>query len=69
MQELFSQGVGNAVSGFLGGLPMTGVIVRSTANVQAKAKTRLSTIFHGVWLVLAMVNRMALAVASSSCLQ
>lgn len=51
-RELFAQGVGNSLCGALGSLPMTGVIVRSSANVQAGAKTRLSTIFHGAWLLL-----------------
>ncbi|HET6576094.1 MAG TPA: SulP family inorganic anion transporter [Fimbriiglobus sp.] len=51
-KELAAQGVGNMVSGALGALPMTGVIVRSSANVDAGAKTRLSTILHGVWLLL-----------------
>ena len=51
-KELFSQGVGNALCGLLGALPMTGVIVRSSANVQAGAKTRVSTILHGAWLLL-----------------
>jgi MFS superfamily sulfate permease-like transporter len=51
-RELFSQGVGNTICGLLGVLPMTGVIVRSGANVQAGAKTRLSAILHGVWLLL-----------------
>jgi MFS superfamily sulfate permease-like transporter len=51
-RELFAQGVGNTVCGFLGGLPMTGVIVRSSANVQAGAKTRYSTMLHGAWLLL-----------------
>ncbi len=51
-RELIAQGVGNALSGMVGGLPITGVIVRSTANISAGAKTRLSAIFHGVWVVL-----------------
>jgi len=51
-QELRSQGVGNILSGLLGGIPMTGVIVRSATNVAAGARTRSSTIFHGVWLLL-----------------
>lgn len=51
-RELASQGVGNMVAGLLGGLPMTGVIVRSSANVQAGAKTRWSAVLHGVWLLL-----------------
>jgi MFS superfamily sulfate permease-like transporter len=50
-RELSAQGIGNALCGLFGALPMTGVIVRSSANVQAGAKTRLSTIFHGVWLL------------------
>jgi MFS superfamily sulfate permease-like transporter len=51
-KELASQGLGNIVCGFLGVLPMTGVIVRSTANVEAGGKTRVSAILHGVWLLL-----------------
>lgn len=50
-RELAAQGVGNMICGFLGALPMTGVIVRSSANVQAGAQTRNSAIFHGVWLL------------------
>ncbi|WP_226633930.1 SulP family inorganic anion transporter [Novosphingobium profundi] len=50
-KELSAQGVGNMLCGLVGALPMTGVIVRSSANVQAGAKTRLSTIFHGVWIL------------------
>jgi MFS superfamily sulfate permease-like transporter len=51
-RELAAQGAGNIICGFLGALPMTGVIVRSSANVQAGAQTRLSAILHGVWLLL-----------------
>jgi MFS superfamily sulfate permease-like transporter len=51
-RELTAQGVGNMLCGFLGVLPMTGVIVRSAANVEAGAKTRLSAILHGAWLLL-----------------
>lgn len=51
-RELFSQGIGNTICGMLGALPMTGVIVRSSVNVEAGAKTRKSTIFHGAWLLL-----------------
>ncbi|HYZ85649.1 MAG TPA: SulP family inorganic anion transporter [Bryobacteraceae bacterium] len=51
-RELVAQGVGNSICGFLGALPMTGVIVRSSANVQAGAKSRLSTIMHGTWLLI-----------------
>ncbi len=53
-REMFAQGVGNAICGLLGGLPMTGVIVRSSANVLAGGKTRLSAILHGVWLLVAV---------------
>jgi len=51
-QELAAQGVGNMICGALGALPMTGVIVRSSANVEAGAKTRLSAILHGAWLLV-----------------
>src|SRR5947199_9623679 len=49
-RELSAQGVGNALCGLFGALPMTGVIVRSSANVSAGAKTRLSAVLHGLWL-------------------
>ena len=52
-QELFAQGLANTVSGLLGGLPITGVIVRSTGNLQAGAKTPVSAFMHGVWILLA----------------
>ncbi len=51
-KELAAQGVGNMICGFFGALPMTGVIVRSSANVEAGGKTRLSTILHGAWLLV-----------------
>jgi MFS superfamily sulfate permease-like transporter len=51
-RELFAQGVGNTVCGVLGVLPMTGVIVRSSANIQGGGKTRLSAILHGIWLLI-----------------
>ena len=50
-KELLAQGVGNTLCGLIGSLPMTGVIVRSSANVQAGGKTRLSAIMHGAWLL------------------
>lgn len=50
-RELVGQGAANLVSGALGGLPVTGVIVRSSANIRAGATSRLSTILHGVWIV------------------
>lgn len=51
-KELVAQGVGNSICGFLGALPMTGVIVRSAANVQAGARSRWSSVMHGVWLLV-----------------
>lgn len=51
-RELLAQGVGNTAVGVLGGLPITGVIVRSSANVAAGARTRLSAILHACWLLL-----------------
>ncbi|RVX43217.1 carbonic anhydrase [Nonomuraea polychroma] len=51
-QELTGQGVANMVTGALGGLPVAGVIVRSTANARAGARTRASTILHGVWVLV-----------------
>lgn len=51
-KELSAQGVGNTLCGLLGVLPMTGVIVRSGANVDAGAQTRASAILHGFWLLL-----------------
>ncbi len=51
-KELTAQGVGNVLCGLIGALPMTGVIVRSSANVNSGGKTRLSSILHGGWLLL-----------------
>ncbi|MBF6050256.1 SulP family inorganic anion transporter [Streptomyces sp. NRRL B-1677] len=51
-KELIAQGAGNTVCGALGALPMTAVIVRSAANVQAGAKTKASRVLHGVWLLV-----------------
>lgn len=53
-RELIAQGVGNSICGVIGGLPMTGVMVRSGVNLSAGAKTRLSSVLHGVWLLLAV---------------
>lgn len=50
-RELLAQGVGNTVAGFVGALPITGVIVRSSANVEAGGKTRWSAVMHGAWLL------------------
>jgi len=51
-RELVGQGAANMVSGVMGGLPVTGVIVRSATNVEAGGRTRRSTILHGVWIVI-----------------
>lgn len=51
-KELFAQGAGNTLCGLLGVLPLTGVIVRSSANVEAGGRTRASAIMHGGWLLL-----------------
>ncbi|MFJ8075348.1 SulP family inorganic anion transporter [Streptomyces sp. NPDC096176] len=51
-KEMIAQGAGNTVCGLLGALPMTAVIVRSSANVQAGAKTKASRVLHGVWILL-----------------
>jgi MFS superfamily sulfate permease-like transporter/mannitol/fructose-specific phosphotransferase system IIA component (Ntr-type) len=51
-KEMFAQGIGNALTGAVGGLPMTGVIVRSSVNVDAGARTRRSTILHGIWILI-----------------
>jgi len=53
-RELKAQGVGNIVSGLLGGLPLTSVIVRGSANVQAGAKSKLSAISHGMLILLSV---------------
>jgi carbonic anhydrase len=50
-RELLGQGLGNGISGLVGGLPVTGVIIRSSANITAGAKSRLSTILHGLWVI------------------
>ena len=54
-KELFAQGVGNSVAGLIGGLPVTSVIVRSSANVNAGAKSKMSAIIHGVLLLISIV--------------
>jgi len=54
-KELSAQGAGNVVSGLLGGLPITGVIVRSSANIAAGGVSRWSAVFHGVWVVLSVL--------------
>lgn len=53
-RELLAQGTGNMLSGLIGGLPITQVIVRSSANIQSGAQTKLSSILHAFWLLLAV---------------
>lgn len=66
-RELVAQGVGNIASGLIGGLPITSVIVRSSANVNAQAKSKMSTIIHGflilicVTLIPVILNKIPLA--------
>ncbi|WP_019882642.1 MULTISPECIES: SulP family inorganic anion transporter [unclassified Methylophilus] len=55
-KELKAQGLGNIVSGLIGGLPITQVIVRSSANVTFGAQTKLSAILHGFWLLLSAIT-------------
>ena len=70
-RELKAQGIGNIVSGLIGGLPLTSVIVRSSANINAGAKTKLSAIVHGVLLLLCvafipgLLNRIPYAALAS----
>jgi len=70
-RELFAQGIGNSVSGLIGGLPITQVIVRSTVNLQAGARTRNSAIMHGLLLLVciasvpALLNLIPLSVLAS----
>jgi SulP family sulfate permease len=55
-RELKAQGLGNIVSGLIGGLPVTQVIVRSSANISFGAKTKMSAIFHGVFLLISAIT-------------
>jgi len=54
-RELISQGVGNFLSGMIGGLPVTQVIVRSSANIQSGGKSKMSAIIHGFFLLISVV--------------
>jgi MFS superfamily sulfate permease-like transporter len=54
-RELVAQGTGNFLSGLVGGLPITAVIVRSSANAEAGARTRLSAFAHGTWILAAIL--------------
>ena len=70
-RELFAQGTGNIVSGLIGGLPITQVIIRSSANVQSGGKTKMSTIVHGFLLlgsviaIPTLLNKIPLAVLAA----
>ncbi|KTC65740.1 sulfate transporter (plasmid) [Legionella adelaidensis] len=65
-RELFAQGIGNMVAGLIGGIPVTSVVVRTSVNIQAGSKTKMSTILHGIFILLAvmllpdMLNRIPL---------
>lgn len=54
-RELLAQGAGNVFSGMIGGLPITQVIVRSSANIQSGGKTKLATILHGILLLMSVI--------------
>ena len=54
-RELFAQGTGNILSGLIGGLPITQVIVRSSANIQSNNKTKMSAIIHGIFLLISVL--------------
>lgn len=70
-RELIAQGTGNMISGLIGGLPITSVIVRSSANINAQAKTKMSAIIHGtlllvcVSLIPVLLNKIPLAVLAA----
>jgi MFS superfamily sulfate permease-like transporter len=74
-RELLAQGTGNILSGMLGGIPITAVIVRSSANAEAGAKTKLSAFTHGIWLLLTvllavpLVNRIPYSVLAIVLIQ
>lgn len=54
-KELLAQGIGNSISGMLGGLPVTQVIVRSSANIQSGGRTKASAIIHGFFLLISVM--------------
>jgi MFS superfamily sulfate permease-like transporter len=70
-QELIAQGVGNSVCGLFGGVPIASVVVRSSVNVNAGAVTKLSSILHGLWILLSVIliplylNKIPIPVLSS----
>ena len=68
-KELIAQGIGNITCGLIGGLPVTSVIVRSSANIQAGAKSKLSTIFHALLLLVSvLLFPQVLALIPNACL-
>lgn len=54
-RELLAQGIGNTIVGLVGGIPVTQVIVRSTANLNSGAKSKWAAVYHGIWLIIALV--------------
>lgn len=70
-RELFAQGTGNIVSGMIGGLPITQVIVRSSANIQSGGRSKMSAIIHGFFLIISVIliptllNKIPLAVLAA----
>ena len=70
-RELLAQGIGNIFSGLIGGLPVTQVIVRSSANIQSGGKTKISAIIHGILLLISVIlipnllNKIPLSVLAS----
>ncbi|PCE64363.1 SulP family inorganic anion transporter [Sediminicola luteus] len=70
-RELLAQGTGNVVSGLIGGLPITQVIVRSSANIQSGGRTKMSAIIHGFLLLISVIlipkllNKIPLSVLAS----
>lgn len=54
-RELFAQGVGNIINGLIGGLPVTAVIVRTSANITSGARTKTSAVFHGILLLASVL--------------
>lgn len=54
-RELFAQGTGNIISGMIGGIPLTQVVVRSSANIQTGGRTKLSAIMHGVLMLVCII--------------
>lgn len=70
-QELFAQGIANAIAALFGGLPLSSVIVRTSVNIQSKAKTKVSTLLHGFFLLISfcfipqLLNQIPLCILSS----